>query len=224
MNRCMFRRLLVHLARLRYSRGFGIQSPTAYAFFRDVVFEKLPYYAYEPLSRLSDPRLGEGECRLLFRIVNYASPAVAIDVFPSSMTPVSYMAAVSSRIKAVALTAGHLPAGSMTDVAAGGELGFCIDDGNVAERLSALCAGERVVAHINRIDDTGLMAEAVTAIVRHFGPGSIVLVEGINSRKVKDIWRNACRVVEGGVAFDLYDMGILISEPGMESHYYKLNY
>ena len=35
------------LLRCRYSRGFGIQSPSAYSFERYVVNEHDPYYAYD---------------------------------------------------------------------------------------------------------------------------------------------------------------------------------
>ena len=47
MNR--LKRYLIWLLRCRHSRGFGIQSPSDYAFVRYVVNEHYPYYAYSDL-------------------------------------------------------------------------------------------------------------------------------------------------------------------------------
>ena len=43
-------RWLVWLSRIHHCRGFGIQSPTDYAFVRYVVNEHWPYYAYDQLT------------------------------------------------------------------------------------------------------------------------------------------------------------------------------
>ena len=61
------------LRRCGHSRGFGIQSPTAYQFVTDVLCQCLPYYAYDELSK-QFPKLRGKElkfCRLLFRLANY---------------------------------------------------------------------------------------------------------------------------------------------------------
>ncbi len=44
------KRFIVWLRRVRYSRGFGVQSPWAYRFIRYVVNEHYPYYKYEHLA------------------------------------------------------------------------------------------------------------------------------------------------------------------------------
>ena len=44
------KRLCVWLMRIGYCRGFGIQSPSAYAFVRYVINEHYPYYAYSWIS------------------------------------------------------------------------------------------------------------------------------------------------------------------------------
>ena len=64
----------VWLRRIAHCRGFGVQSPSAYAFIRYVVNEHYPYYAYDELHRrwpaVSGVRLKM--CRLLLRLANYA--------------------------------------------------------------------------------------------------------------------------------------------------------
>lgn len=71
--------LFVWLSRIRHCRGFGIQSPTDYAFVRYVVNEHWPYYFYEqPIEgeRWLQRKLG----RLYFRLANWRQPSAVIDL------------------------------------------------------------------------------------------------------------------------------------------------
>lgn len=47
----IFKRILIWIQRMPHSRGFGVQSPSAYRFIRYVVNEHYPYYAYIDLKR-----------------------------------------------------------------------------------------------------------------------------------------------------------------------------
>lgn len=66
----------VWLRRCAYSRGFGVQSPSAYSFIRYVVNEHYPYYAYRefrqnmPTVDKHTHKLG----RLVFRLSNFWQP------------------------------------------------------------------------------------------------------------------------------------------------------
>lgn len=66
--------LAVWLSRIRHCRGFGVQSPSAYAFIRYVINEHYPYYAYDDLARrwphIKGTRLKM--CRLYLRLANWA--------------------------------------------------------------------------------------------------------------------------------------------------------
>ena len=90
---CRVRRMLVWLMRLKYCRGFGVQSPWAYRFIRYVVNEHYPYYAYGDLLKhygnLSKCTLKM--CRLYFRVVNYCRPAVVLDYGLASVAYEAYM-------------------------------------------------------------------------------------------------------------------------------------
>lgn len=65
------------LYRLRHSCGFGIQSPTDYAFVRYVVCERWPYYHYSEVGK-TDGWLNRRLGRLYFRLANWRQPS-AID-------------------------------------------------------------------------------------------------------------------------------------------------
>ena len=66
--------ITVFLRRIRHCAGFGIQSPTDYAFVREVIYERGEYSLYSDLDR-GFPQAGRMERRLahlLLRISNYA--------------------------------------------------------------------------------------------------------------------------------------------------------
>jgi len=63
---------LVWLSRIHHCRGFGIQSPTDYAFVRYVVNEHWPYYAYDDMGQ--DDWLTQKLGRLYFRLANWRQP------------------------------------------------------------------------------------------------------------------------------------------------------
>lgn len=68
------------LRRCGCSRGFGVQSPSAYAFIRYVINEHYPYYAYQELKeRLAWLDRREHQTgRLLLRLANFWQPEICI--------------------------------------------------------------------------------------------------------------------------------------------------
>jgi len=67
-----------HLKRLRTAKGFGVHSPFAFNFITNVLFEKLPYYAYFDIPRyLSEKHIDapiSSIHQLSFRLVNFFRP------------------------------------------------------------------------------------------------------------------------------------------------------
>lgn len=72
----LLKRLWVHLSRLHHSLGFGIQSPSDYAFVRYVINEQWPYYAYQKLNKLTDDWLTRKLGLLYFRLANWRQPSL----------------------------------------------------------------------------------------------------------------------------------------------------
>ena len=72
----VLKRWLVWLSRMHKCWGFGIQSPTDYAFVRYVVNEQWPYYAYDVLrtGNWLDDKLG----RLFLRLSNWRQPSMML--------------------------------------------------------------------------------------------------------------------------------------------------
>ena len=67
-------RSLVWLSRLHRCGGFGIQSPTDYAFAREVISERLPYYGYKQLDNTAATNLQRKMGRLCLRLANWRQP------------------------------------------------------------------------------------------------------------------------------------------------------
>lgn len=77
----LFKRYVVWLSRMSHSRGFGVQSPSAYRFIRYVLCEHYPYYAYGELRRThhSLPWLTRKRMELYFRLANFRQADTWID-------------------------------------------------------------------------------------------------------------------------------------------------
>lgn len=74
-------RYLHWLRRIKYCRGFGVQSPSAYRFIRYVINEHYPYYAYDEL-RKELPRLDSltrKRMEFYFRVANFRQASLWLD-------------------------------------------------------------------------------------------------------------------------------------------------
>lgn len=86
-------RYLHWLRRIKYCRGFGVQSPSAYRFIRYVINEHYPYYAYDEL-RKEMPRLDSltrKRMELYFRISNYRQASLWLDYSRRDDTIATYV-------------------------------------------------------------------------------------------------------------------------------------
>lgn len=75
-----------YVSRIGHRRGFGIQSPWAYSFVRDVIAEDLPYYGYDSISKetRTDKKNESRMARLLLRLGNFVRPDSYTDITQKS--------------------------------------------------------------------------------------------------------------------------------------------
>jgi len=95
------KRTFVWLSRWRKTRGFGVQSPSAYSFIRYVINEHYPYYAYDDLEyELPDiDKMTRKLCRLYFRISNYSQGLCWYSFNPCSNSYKRYVESACSKTK-----------------------------------------------------------------------------------------------------------------------------
>lgn len=81
------------LHRMGYSRGFGVQSPSAYSFIRYVLTEHYPYYAYDELKMRfkSFDHATKKKGRLYFRLANYAQASHWFDYHSAEQPYAAYV-------------------------------------------------------------------------------------------------------------------------------------
>lgn len=71
----------IWIARFRHRKGYGVHSPFAFRFITDVIYERLPFYAYRrldqnlPLSHCFRRRRG---LHLLLRLANHLQPQTIV--------------------------------------------------------------------------------------------------------------------------------------------------
>ena len=88
------KRYIIWLPRMSYSRGFGVQSPSAYRFIRYVISEHYPYYAYADL-RKKYPALDwltRKRMELYFRLANFCRTKLMVDYSKDNSLLADYVA------------------------------------------------------------------------------------------------------------------------------------
>lgn len=72
---------LIWLSRIRHRCGYGVHSPFAYRFITEVLYEDLPYYAYDELDKdlsMMDMFRVRKVLHMLIRITNWQQPDLIV--------------------------------------------------------------------------------------------------------------------------------------------------
>ena len=195
-----------YITRIFRRRGFGVQSPFAFDLITGVIYQRTPYYAYEPLRRqekqlapekdnhwLSEPlRLK----RLLFRLANEVKADTIVDV--------GVLAASSLYLKAARLHADYIAATSLDELF-----------------LEAHRPIDFLYLHDYRHPDV------VEAAFRVCAPRatrrSLFVVQGIGrSRAMKQLWARLQSDPRVGITFSLPDVGLLFFDTSRHKQHYDL--
>ena len=99
------KRPFIWLSRFRHRCGYGVHSPFAFSLITDVIYEKMPYYAYSSLKEEQKKMVRERGWtkgsqkvnRFLFRLVNRVQPNTIIEVGRPSSTAL-YLQSANHRL------------------------------------------------------------------------------------------------------------------------------
>lgn len=194
--RYWFKRSMVFVRRFTHSRGFGIQSPSAYRFDREVINAHHPYEAYADLKHAfpQQDRLTMKLARLYFRIAN----------------------ATQARRWALCT---HQNDVYRAYIQAGCHAAIFVD-GDEESELDKVAASDVLVTAME--DDRWRMYEAFVSSAHEH---SMLIVEGIYaSKKAKMRWKELVNDERTGVAFDLYDCGIIFFDYTKSKQLYIINF
>lgn len=198
------RRARVWLRRMRYSRGFGVQSPWAYKFIRYVVNEHYPYYEYTHLNKevYGINKFARKLCRLYFRIANYCQPKLVVDYGAGSTAYRTYFKAGCQSCNVVMATA----------------------DAKGEGKLDALLAQNPTV-DVARVSLKGNYREVVDKLMDHAGRKSLFIIQRIKKNKETErYWKELIEDGRTGVTFDLYYCGIVLFDKKIYKQNYLVNF
>ncbi len=180
---------------MKYVRGFGVQSPWAYAFIRYVINERYPYYAYEDLKEISSGYNKDDKklAKLYFRLANHTqSHFWYFSNEPNAMVKAFVRAGFNK------VTVGEISKSSLKTVS---------DN-------SVFVVGEQM-----------LNQDLLSEICDVQKGKSLLVVEGIHRSKLNyAVWKSIQDDERTGVSFDLYSCGIIFFDKTRYKQHYKVNF
>ena len=195
------RRIFVWLYRIRFVRGFGVQSPFAFSFINDVINEHYPYYSYDELMDKDVSNHLVRQFRLFLRLANYCQPR-------NVLMDGRYNQIADRYVRSGCNTCHNIHFGS----------------NNYEETLEPLLATNEdtmsiVSASDSYIDNFFNLIKTNTAHVN-----LCVIADIYNSSRNKKIWRSIKSDSRVFVTFDLYDVGIVFFDSKFNKQNYIVNF
>ena len=206
--------------RKRHNRGFGIQSPSAFFFITQVLKERLPYYAYDTLDSIAKEcgEMKREQCRRLFRITDYHTPANAIAI--ASVTAACAISSARRTVPKLLLTQeGTIPECARQHLKAEGCLHM---QGDTLQLLKENLKAYGIIGllYIGKCDNQPQLVEAA---LEHTNKESIVIVEGIHrNREQEYIWNQVTCDSRTIVTYDMYSFGLLFFNDERYKQHYTL--
>ena len=198
------RRIWNWCRRFRHRCGYGVHSPSDFFLITSVIYENLPYYAYESLKTSTSskrlPHYREKVNRLLFRLVNYYRPMTLVEVGKGNGASFRYMQAARSSMDAISL------------------------DGSDWDETR--CQLEKVLVRMKRVDflhiaHTPYYIEVFEMVFPYLHEGSSVIIGEIYASKEREGWWKRLMTDERvRLTFDLYDIGLML----FDKKRYKQNF
>ncbi|WP_336527659.1 hypothetical protein [Bacteroides acidifaciens] len=200
------KRPFIWLSRFRYRCGYGVHSPFAFSLITDVIYEKMPYYAYASLEKEQKrlvrergySRDSQKVNRFLFRLVNKVQPATIVEVGRPSVASLYLQSAKPS--------AEYLFASDLSEL--------FLDTDVPVDFL-----------YLNDYRNPELLEKVFDICVRRTTLKSVFVVHGIcYSKEMKALWKRLQEDERVGITFDLYDLGLLFFDKTKIKQHYIVNF
>ena len=219
------KRYLNAWSRHHRSGGFGIHSPFAYQFVRNVWRQRLPYYAYAGLRQLIGTikdgttrqqrreidLISEPEAKLLFRVTNFFNPRHIMQVGAATGVESVAMLEVNSQSR-LYLYDPHLEQKALAVRVLQSQLNrvACYDDIDVATDEFLQEGGESTLALVNApVDDTVLKRLLDVQCV-------IVLRNLLHNDSMSALFESCCQHMPMGQTYTNNKIAILNPNPKLQ--------
>lgn len=224
----IFKRTYIWCKRFRYRKGYGVHSPFAFSLMQDVIHERRTYYAYRDLRWVRKeapaqlPRYPQRIDKLLFRLVNYLSPAYVLEVGTGSGISLHYLAAGRRGAQVVSLCGPEADERVLeltascpnAELLAGNELDLLAEELRLHEVVDFLH-----VAH------TEHCREVVARCLDRVDGRSLFVIEGIHRTSDKLAWwKELQEDARTGITFDLYELGLIFFDKTKYKQHYVVNF
>ena len=197
------KRFVVWLRRVRYSRGFGVQSPWAYRFIRYVVNEHYPYYKYEHLAEqvYGIDKTTRKLCKFYFRLANYQQAHTFVDCYPTSSCYKIYVDAGCQKANYHRIT-------------------DAISEDELIRLFSNI--GEYSMVRVPLVANYRMVVDKA---LDHLPSSSVLIIENIKrDKEAQKYWSELISDLRTGVSFDLYYCGVLFLKNDMVKQLYIVNF
>lgn len=228
-----FKRYRTAWSRHHRSRGFGIHSPFAFRFVREVLGQRLPYYCYEQLESLRARvvQLDGGrwrhngvikvkDAKQLFRITNEFNPAHILQITAGHAVTSASMLAVSSTshlwLHQPELTPDSIAGQVLAPYGDRIHVHRLIED-TIIDYETALAHDEMPFVLVDGLahdSDTGILADFLQRSLAH---RAVVIMRGIHrSDTIRQLWLQCKRAMPMGQTYTNEKTAILIATPKLQ--------
>ncbi len=235
------KRYLNAYVRHHRSRGFGVHSPYAYKFVREVLGQRLPYYSYDQIDELrrNVVRLGGGrwkrqgvmsahDAKLLFRITNHFNPKHILQVGAGHGLATASMMAVSSTSQ---LWLHDLPVDNDSPSVALQVTAplehrlhrYTSLEEAIVDYSASLEQGERPYVYITSLpqdsDPDILLAYFKTILASR----AVVVMRGLHrDERIQQLWQAARQLMPKGQTYSNDKTAILLATPRLQREHFAL--
>lgn len=204
----LVRRIWNWCCRFRHRCGYGVHSPSDFFLITSVIYESLPYYAYDRLNKSvvtkSLPHYREKVNRLLFRLVNYFSPFTLLEVGEGNGDAIRYMKEAKASMNCIGVKG--------------------LDKEETLQHLKNALKVQKKIDFLH-IAFTPYYIEVFEEVYPYLHDKSCVVIGDIYASKERRMWWKRLKSDERvRVSFDLYDVGLLLFEKKRFKQNYIVNF
>lgn len=197
--------------RFRNRCGYGVHSPSDFFLITFVIYERMPYYAYETLSALRKctkqlPHYREKVDKLLLRLVNYLQPSLLLEIGTGSGLNTCYLAEGNHSMEVV----------TFTDNISDEVKSLFLDSSQIDYRQGSVDDAFRiwndkktskVIVHIAHTPYYKEVFEKLLPLVNEHT--CFIIGSPYADKAKKAWWKDVIADTRTGVTFDLYDIGLV---------------